>query len=208
MFRSGLKTVILSNPLFEVVAEASSGVEVVRFAKEKGPDIIIMDINMPGIDGIEATKQIKEYNSAIKVLILTMHTDEAYLKEGLKVGASGYVLKKAVDRELLSAIQIVLQGENYIYPTLIPSLYRNAKEKPSESGDLAIDKTSTHDVLSPREKEILKYIVLGYTHQEIGETLFISPKTVDTHKSRIMEKMNVKKRSDLVRYALKHDLIH
>lgn len=201
VFRSGLKSVIQADDRLQIIAEVSNGKDAVIESKLKNPDIVIMDINMPGIDGIEATKQIKEINSRIKVLILTMYSDEAYLKEGLKAGASGYVLKKAVDTELLSAINIILNDENYIYPTLIPSLYS------TNSNNVENDKDFPDDLLSKREKEVLKYIALGYTHQEIADTLFISIKTVDTYKARIMDKLNVKKRSDLVRYALKNNLI-
>ncbi|GBF10492.1 response regulator transcription factor [Tepidibacillus sp. HK-1] len=204
MFRSGLKSVIISDPQLEVVGEVSRGDEAVTQAIIKRPNIIIMDINMPGIDGIEATKQIKEKNRDTKVILLTMYSDEAYLKEGLKAGASGYVLKKAVDMELLSAIRTVLNGENYIYPTLIPSLFTKSVNHDQEEKN---DEGVLEEILSTREKEVLKYIALGYTHQEIADTLFISAKTVDTYKSRIMEKINVKKRSDLVRYALKQGII-
>lgn len=203
MFRSGLKNVLLSEQGFEVVGEVSNGEDAVQEALLKNPDIVIMDINMPGMDGIEATKQIKKLNKDIKILILTMYTDEAYLKEGLKEGAAGYVLKKAVDTELLSAIRTVLNGENYIYPTLIPSLYN----KPQQEKNDDKFKATPEEMLSAREREVLQYIALGYTHQEIADTLYISIKTVDTYKSRIMEKIGLKKRSDLVRYALKHGLI-
>lgn len=202
VFRSGLKSVLLADKKLEVIAEVSTGEDAVSEAVLKKPDIVIMDVNMPGIDGIEAAKQIKETNPEIKILILTMYTDEAYLKEGLKAGASGYVLKKAVDTELLSAIHTVLRGENYIYPTLIPSLYQTSIKQNEDD-----NKHSHENSLSQREQEVLKYIALGYTHQEIADTLYISVKTVDTYKARIMDKLNVNKRSDLVRFALKHGLI-
>lgn len=201
VFRSGLKSVIQADDNLQIIAEVSNGKDAVIESKLKNPDIVIMDVNMPGIDGIEATKQIKEINPKIKVLILTMYSDEAYLKEGLKAGASGYVLKKAVDTELLSAINIILNDENYIYPTLIPSLYSANADNVENDNDIP------DDLLSKRENEVLKYIALGYTHQEIADTLFISIKTVDTYKARIMEKLNVNKRSELVRYALKNNLI-
>lgn len=202
MFRSGLKAVLLSDQHLEVIGEVSNGEDAVKEALLKNPEIIIMDINMSGMDGIEATKQIKKQNPEIKILLLTMYSDEAYLKEGLSVGASGYVLKKAVDMEILSAIRIVLNGENYIYPTLVPSLYTKKIEQVNENKYKEIP-----DVLSLREKEVLKYISLGYTHQEIADKLYISVKTVETYKSRIVEKIGIKKRSDIVRYALIHDLI-
>lgn len=203
MFRSGLKSVLLADRNFEIIGEASTGEEAVLEALEKEPDVVLMDINMPLLDGIQATKQIKERKPQIQVLILTMYSDEAYLKEGLNVGASGYVLKRVVDTELITAIRTVLQGEHYIYPTLVPYLYKKSLvEVPQENA------TETDDeILSLREKEILKFITLGYTQKEIADELYISIKTVETYKARIMEKLGVKKRSDLVRYALKHNMI-
>jgi len=202
VFRSGLKSVIISNNELEIVGEVSNGNEAVQESLLKTPDLIIMDINMPEIDGIEATKKIKEILPTIKIIILTMYADEEFLKEGLKAGASGYILKRAVDTELLSAIKIVLNGENYIYPTLIPSLYDRSKENQDDKllNDNLVGK------LSEREKEVLKYISLGYTLQEIADELYLSIKTVDTYKSRIMEKLGTKKRSELVKYAITHNL--
>lgn len=204
VFRSGLKNILLTNEKyhFDVVCEAVNGQEAVDLALEMEPDIIIMDINMPEKDGIEATKIIKEKLPDTKILILTMYTDEAYLKAGLKAGASGYVLKRAVDTELVSAIQTVLNGEHYIYPTLIPSLYGKTMSSQNET-----EQEQSEDFLSPREKEVLKFIALGYTQKEISAELFISIKTVDTYKTRIMEKIGAKKKSNIVRYALKHRII-
>lgn len=189
VFRSGLKSILLASEKlrFDIVCEAENGQEAVDLALEMEPDIIIMDINMPEKDGIEATKIIKEKLPDIKVLILTMYTDEAYLKAGLKAGASGYVLKRAVDTELVSAIQTVLNGEHYIYPTLIPSLYGKTILSETE-----IDQVHAEELLSPREKEVLKFIALGYTQKEISAELFISIKTVDTYKTRIMEKIGAR----------------
>lgn len=205
VFRSGLKNIILTTDEkleYKVVCEAHNGKVAVDMALEMEPDIIIMDINMPEMDGIEATRAIKEALPNTKILILTMYSDEAYLKEGLKAGASGYVLKRAVDTELISAIQTVLNGEAYIYPTLIPSLYNRSTESNSVQ-----EPDEEEDLLSPREKEVLKYIALGYTQKEISTELFISIKTVDTYKTRIMEKIGASKKSNIVRYALKHGIL-
>lgn len=205
LFRSGLKAVLDNNPELEVIAEVGTGNDAVNWVESKDIDVIIMDINMPELDGIEATKQIKKANKKVKIILLTMYSDEAYLKEGIKAGASGYILKKAVDTELLAAIRIVLNGENYIYPTLIPNLFKSHHDEIETESD---SERNLDDVLSQREREVLKYIALGYTHQEIANILFLSVKTVDTYKSRIMEKLNVNKRSELVRMAIKHNLIH
>lgn len=199
MFRAGLKNVLFTDPSIEIIGEASTGEAVVTECLQKNPDLVIIDINMPILDGIEATKRIKSANPDAKIIILTMYSDEAYLREGLEAGASGYVLKKAVDTELISAIHSVFQGEKYIYPTLVPNLFQKKNIQDQQEGDL--------NSLSKRETEVLKYIALGYTHQEIADTIFVSVKTVDTYKSRIMEKLNVSKRSELVRLALKHNLL-
>ncbi|MCT8137024.1 response regulator transcription factor [Anaerobacillus sp. CMMVII] len=202
VFRSGLKTIILAEENFEVVAEADNGKTAIEKACRTNLDIIIMDINMPEKDGIEATKEIMAKNPDVKILILTMYSDEAYLKEGLNAGASGYVLKRAVDTELITAIKTVIRGEHYIYPTLIPSLYGKPKEQ-----NIDINTSVEDDLLSQREKEVLRLIALGYTQKEISTELFISIKTVETYKARLMDKIGAKKKSDLVKYALKTELL-
>lgn len=200
VFRAGLKTILMNESDFTIVGEAQSGEEAINKLKTVTPDIIVMDINMPGKDGIETTREIKKGNPTIKILLLTMYSDEAYLKEGLEAGAQGYVLKRAVDTELITAIRIVLNNEHYIYPTLVPYLYkRQETERESEPFN------STQ--LSQRETEVLRLIALGHTQKEIGEELFISTKTVETYKTRIMEKLGETKRSALVKYAIKHNLI-
>lgn len=201
VFRSGLKHILATESDYHVVGEANNGQEAVNQALQTIPDIIIMDISMPEMDGIEATRKIKAKLPDIKILILTMYSDEAFLKEGLDAGASGYVLKRAVDTELVHAISVIMEGEHYIYPTLIPKMYKQAEQHLSDQ-ELEPDIT-----FSQREKEVLKYIALGYTQKEISNELYISIKTVDTYKSRVMDKIGSKKKSALVRYALKHGVI-
>ncbi|MED4354485.1 response regulator transcription factor [Schinkia azotoformans] len=202
VFRSGLKNILIAENDYYIIGEASTGREAVLMMKDIEPDIIIMDVSMPDMDGIEATREILKANKRTKILILTMYSDEAYLKAGLAAGASGYVLKRAVDTELVSAIRTVLSGENYIYPTLIPSLYKNKQQASEDSVANEVD------LLSQREKEVLKYIALGYTQKEIADTLSVSIKTVETYKTRIMEKTGAEKRSMLVRFALKHGILN
>lgn len=202
VFRSGLKNILIAENDYYIIGEASTGREAVLLMKEIEPDIIIMDVSMPDMDGIEATREILKLNKNTKILILTMYSDEAYLKAGLAAGASGYVLKRAVDTELVAAIRTVLKGENYIYPTLIPSLYKNKLQKVDEYSE-----PNEVDLLSQREKEVLKFIALGYTQKEIAESLSVSIKTVETYKTRIMEKTGADKRSMLVRFALKHGIL-
>lgn len=200
VFRAGLKTILMSERDFTIIGEAQTGEEAIEKLKTITPDIVVMDISMPGKDGIETTKEIRKENQTIKILLLTMHSDEAYLREGLNVGAQGYVLKRAVDTELITAIRMVLNNEHYIYPTLVPYLYKKNEEEIEPQ-------SSNEPQLSPRETEVLKLIALGYTQKEIGEKLFLSPKTVDTYKTRIMEKIGETTRSALVKYAIKQNLI-
>lgn len=200
VFRAGLKSILLNVSDFTIIGEAQSGEEAIEKLQMITPDIIVMDISMPGKDGIETTKEIRKTNKTVKILLLTMYSDEAYLKEGLAAGAQGYMLKRAVDTELISAIRMVLNNEHYIYPTLIPYLYKNTEEKNETH-------MSKKPILSQRETEVLKLIALGYTQREVGEELFLSTKTVETYKTRIMEKLGETKRSALVKYAIKHNLI-
>lgn len=204
VFRSGLKHILCTESDYHVIAEADDGESAIDMVGDILPDIIIMDISMPGMDGIEVTRDIKRRLPDVRILMLTMYADEAFLKESLDAGASGYVLKRAVDTELVHAVKLVMNGEHYIYPTLIPKLYHaNQAQQDAVSPD-----SSQAVELSQREQEVLKYIALGYTQKEISTELFISIKTVDTYKKRVMEKIGSKKKSALVRYALKHHIIN
>ena len=199
VLRSGLKMLLNSQKDMTVIGEAESGLEAITEAKELNPDIVLLDISMPGMSGLEAIEKIKK-NCLAKVLMLTMHADEKYLQNALEAGASGYVLKQAADTELLQAIRDVAKGEVYLdshlAQNLVKSMYLSQKEsKHSDS------------VLTEREKEVLKLIALGYTNKEIGEALQVSVKTVETHKSRMMEKLRCRKRSELVRFAIDHGYV-
>lgn len=199
VLRSGLKMLLNSQKDMAVIGEAESALKAIMEAKELNPDIVLLDISMPGMSGLEAIEKIKS-NSLAKVLMLTMHADEKYLQNALEVGASGYVLKQAADTELLQAIRDVAKGEVYLdshlAQNLVKSMYLSQKEsKHSDS------------VLTEREKEVLKLIALGYTNKEIGEALQVSVKTVETHKSRMMEKLRCRKRSELVRFAIDHGYV-
>lgn len=199
LFRSGLKNVLQADPAFNIIGEASRGDEALLMARGCKPDLVIMDVSMPVMDGIECTRQLKEQDPGIKVLMLSTYSDDAYWQESMEAGASGYVLKRAVDTELIIAIRAVMEGERYIYPTLLGGFCKNGSKPPSDEVQ--------EDVLSPREKEVLCLIALGHTQQEIAEQIAVSIKTVDSYKTRIREKLNLTKRSDMVRYALKHNII-
>lgn len=199
VLRSGLKMLLNSQKDMDVIGEAKSGSEAVTKVKQLNPDIILLDISMPGMGGLEALEKIKK-SSQSKVLMLTMHADEKYLQEALKAGASGYVLKQAADTELLKAIRDVAQGEIYLDSNLAQDLVKSMYIPRNET-------KNSDSTLTEREKEVLKLVALGYTNKEIGESLQVSVKTVETHKSRIMEKIHCHKRSDLVRYAITHGYI-
>ncbi len=200
ILRAGLRLLLNSQPDMEVVGEAGDGVEALRLAEETRPDVVIMDLTMPGEGGIEATRRIRQAVPEAKVLVLTMHDDGAYLRAALAAGAAGFVVKQAADTELLSAIRAVSSGRTVVFSGLTcdPAELLGRPDGGSREG-LAL--------LSEREKEVLRLLALGYTNHEIAELLFISVKTVESHKSRIMEKLGCTRRVDLVRFALEHGLI-
>lgn len=199
VLRSGLKMLLNAQEDMIVIGEAKSGAEAVEIVKQLNLDIILLDISMPGMGGLEALEKIKKISSA-KILMLTMHADEKYLQEALKAGASGYVLKQAADTELLQAIRDVARGEVYLDSNLAKNLVKSIYLPQTET-------KHSDSILTEREKEVLRLIALGYTNKEIGESLQVSVKTVETHKSRIMEKLHCHKRSDLVRYAIENGYI-
>lgn len=203
VLRAGLRMLLNSQSEMEVVGEASDGEGAVARSLDLKPDIVLMDLSMPGIGGIEAARRIKEALPETRVLVLTMYDDEEYLNQVLRAGASGYVLKKAADTELLSAIRAVHRGEVFLYPSLAKMLVQQVLHKDQAAKH---DKDG-YDVLSAREKEVLRLVALGHTNQQIAELLVVSVKTVETHKSRIMDKLNLKNRSELVRYAIERGLI-
>ena len=200
ILRAGLKSLLGADPNLEVVGEANNGLDTLRLVKELKPNIALMDIGMPGNEGLDATRQLIRDFPETRVIILTMHEDGALLQETLRAGASGYIIKRAVEAELIDAIYAVNRGIIYIHPSLMPLLVARPVK-----GDVA--KFSDPDTLTEREKEILTLIVQGYTNREMGDTLNISVRTVETHRSNIMEKLNLHSRVDLVRYAKEHKLI-
>ena len=200
ILRAGLKSLLGADPNLEVVGEANNGLDTLRLVKELKPNIALMDIGMPGNEGLDATRQLIRDFPETRVIILTMHEDGALLQETLRAGASGYIIKRAVEAELIDAIYAVNRGIIYIHPSLMPLLVARPVK-----GD--VTKFSDPDTLTEREKEILTLIVQGYTNREMGDTLNISVRTVETHRSNIMEKLNLHSRVDLVRYAKEHKLI-
>jgi len=199
MFRRGVRRIIQSISGTEVVGEASDGFELLELVKKTSPQLVIVDISMPNLRGLEATRELKIINPAVKVLILTMHKDKEYLYHAFSTGADGYLLKEDADSELISAIETMRKGGTYISPLLSAQLADLVIEK-SRPG--AEHRASPRDVLSIREQEILKLIAEGKSSKEIAGLLFISSRTVQHHRANIMRKLKIKKTADLVKYAI------
>jgi len=203
--RAGLRTLLGSQPDMEVVGEADDGAKALECALRIEPDVVVMDITMKGMSGLTATQQIVSRLPETKVLVLTMHEDEEYLRQMLEIGATGYVLKQAADTELAVAIRAVQRGEVYLYSSFTKVLLGDLsgdEEAPDEQSD-----KSDYELLSRREREVLRLVALGYTNRQIADQLFLSVKTVETYRSRTMEKLGLKSRAALVRYALRQGLL-
>lgn len=200
ILRAGLKSLLSADPNLQVVGEAANGEETLRLVNEFKPNVTIMDIGMPGNEGLEATRLVIQSSPNTKVIMLTMHEDGAVLQECLRAGAAGYIIKRAVEGELIDAIYAVNRGIIYIHPSLVPLLVARPVTTDAH-------KSFDPDTLTEREIEILGLIVQGYTNREMGDALNISVRTVETHRSNLMEKLNLHSRVDLVRYAKEHKLI-
>lgn len=197
--RTGLRALINGEQGMEVVGEATNGEEAIQLAQSVKPDVIVLDLSMSGLDGIQVTRRIKHEQAEVRILILTVHEDEALLREAIRAGASGYIIKHAAENELISAIHSVLVDELYVHPKMIRALLT----KPEGRIPTAI---SPVDVLTPREMEILLRIVQGYTNRQIAEELSLSIRTVEGHRSNLTEKLGLHSRVELVRYAREHGL--
>jgi len=200
--RIGVKALIDSEPDMEVVGEAGNGVEAIEQARALCPDVIVMDISMPEMDGLEATRRIRQEMPACRTLILTVHAQEKYLFPVLKAGGAGYVLKSTVDTELFDAIRIVAKGGAFLYPSATAMLLEDYVEQ-LQSGP----QMDAYESLSEREREVLKLLAVGHTAAEAADQLSLSPKTVETYRTRIMQKLNLHGRADLVKYALARGLL-
>lgn len=203
ILRSGLRLLIDAQPSLIVVGEAEDGAQTLAQAERLQPDLILLDLTMPGLGGLEALPLLRQRCPDSRVLILTMHDDEGYLREALRAGASGYVLKKAVDSELLNAIQAVMRGETYVHPAMTRALLDGTiLEQQPNHGD-----ENPWDFLSGREFDVLRLVALGHTNAEIAERLSLSVKTIETYRGRGMEKMGFDTRAQLVRSALTYGIL-
>jgi len=201
--RSGLSMLINAQSDFEVIGTAADGKEAFDKALQLKPDVVVMDISMPpGENGLSATARLKEAAPDIQILVLTMHDDEEYLFRVLQAGASGYILKSAPELDLISAIRTVNEGAAYLYPSATKSLIQEFLVRVQKG-----EGQSELDGLTEREQEILSLIAKGYSNKEIAEQLMLSVKTIETHKTKIMEKLQLRTRPELVRYALKKGLL-
>lgn len=198
--RTGLRTLLESEPSLNLIGEAAGGYEAIELVTKNSPDILLLDLSMPDLDGIAVTKELKSEYPDVRILILTIHEDEALVREAIKAGASGYILKRAAESELVSAINVLMRGDMYVDHTLLRPLVDDTdKESTAERAQI--------DQLTPREKDVLQLIALGYTNRQIGEELSISVRTVEGHRSNLSEKIVAHSRVDLVRYAREQGLV-
>ena len=196
--RSGLRRVLDAEPDIETVSEAENAERAVFEAMEHRPDIVLMDVVMPGKSGIEGLPALLQAVPSAQVLILSMQDDPRYVREAFEAGASGYVLKEAADTEVITAVRAVAAGERYVHPALGARLL---------AAELAERKRADADPLSEREREVLRLLALGHTNQEIAKLLYISVRTAETHRAHIMQKLRLTSRAELVRYALAEGLL-
>ncbi|MBD0319537.1 MAG: response regulator transcription factor [Gemmatimonadetes bacterium] len=201
VLRAGLEALLGLEPDLDVVGKASTGEEAIERVGAVRPDVVVMDLGMPGMGGLEATRQIAASGTGARVLVLTSHAEEEYLLPVLEAGGSGYVKKTSADDDLISAIRIVARGEVFLYPAAT-KLLLNSFRKAEARGE-----ASPLEELSEREREVLQLTAEGYSSVEAGKRLFLSPKTVDTYRSRLMQKLGLGHRADLVRFALDNGLL-
>jgi DNA-binding NarL/FixJ family response regulator len=197
MVRRGLRMVLDAEPDLEVVAEAGDGAEAVRLALSAEPDLAVLDVAMPNMTGLQAATELHRRRPELRTLMLSMYDSEQYFFEALKAGASGYVLKSAADRDLVEACRAAMRGEPFLYPAAVTALIRDYLAR----GD------DPSDPLTPRELEIVKLVAEGRTSEEIAAALVISKKTVEHHRSHILEKLGMRDRVDLTRYAIRRGLV-
>lgn len=201
VLRSGLRLLLEAQPDLKVVGESGSGREALTLAQALQPDLVLLDLTMPNLGGLEALPLLRKVAPAARLLILTMHDDEGYLRQALRGGASGYVLKKAADDELLAAVRAVLRGEVYVHPSmtraLLDDLLPSGVTSPNDPWDR----------LTEREQEVLILVARGHTSAEIAKRLSLSPKTIETYRARGLEKLGLRSRAALVQFALSHELL-
>jgi DNA-binding NarL/FixJ family response regulator len=201
LVRDGIRLLLDAQPDLEVVAEASDGAEAVDLALAEDVHLAILDVTMPRMTGLQAAAELTRRRPDLRVLILSMHDKEQYFFEALKAGASGYVLKSAANRDLIEACRAAMRGEPFLYPAAVRALIRDFLDRASRG------EATAEDPLTPRELEVVKLIAEGYTSEEMAEMLFISKKTVDRHRANVLEKLGMRNRVELTRYAIRTGLV-
>lgn len=204
LMRHGIVSLLEEDPTIQVVASVSSGEDAINVANNRTPDLFLLDIVMKGMTGIEATRWIKDQNPTVKVILLSSEVSKEFISEGMKMGIDGYLLKDCSKEMLFEAISAVMRGEKFFSPEVTNLIFRDFYLKETEGKGLPSARTKE---LSKRETEVLVLIASGKTIKEIGEHLFISPKTVETHKSHIMDKLGLTNTAQLVKYAIDHKLV-
>jgi DNA-binding NarL/FixJ family response regulator len=199
MVRRGLRLILDAEPDLEVVAEAGDGAEAIDLALSEDVHLAVLDITMPRLTGLQAARELANRKPELRLLMLSMHDNEEYLFEALRAGAAGYVLKSAVDRDLVEACRATLRGETFLYPGAVTALVRAHLERAGDEAEF--------DPLTPRESEVVKLVAEGMTTREIADALVISPKTVERHRANVLEKLGMRDRVDLTRYAIRRGLV-
>ncbi len=200
VLRAGLRALLSTEPDFDVIGEAANGAETLRVAQEVTPDVVLLDISMPNMGGLEVTWRLKELLPATRVLILTMHEDESLLQEAIRAGAAGYIVKWAAESELIDAIRAVWRGDIYIHPAMTRALLK-------EMSSVTPARDPLVDAPTPREIEVLRCIAQGYTNRQTADSLSISVRTVESHRANLMDKLGLRSRVELVRYAKENGII-
>ncbi|MEW6033361.1 MAG: response regulator transcription factor [Chloroflexota bacterium] len=200
MVREGIRMILAAQPSIEVVGEAADGLQAIERTRELAPDIVLMDVAMPGLGGLEATLEVRKLYPRTRILVLSQYDNKEYVFRFLKAGASGYILKSAAGKELVSAIQSVHEGGSFLDPSIAPTVIEGYVK-----GDAGVE--SAYEELTDREKQVLKLIAEGYTSRQIADALVISVKTVMAHRASIMEKLNIHNRTELIKYAIRKGLI-
>jgi DNA-binding NarL/FixJ family response regulator len=202
VFRSGLRALLEKEEDFQIVGETGTGIDTIRAVESTALDVLILDINMPGLPGPRVAEAVLEKKPKLAIVILTMHEDEYYVQELFRIGARAFVLKKATATDLVQAIRAVYRGEQYIDPSLTARVISSYVGRPAKEA-----KPGRLEILTPREQEVCSLLAYGYTNAEIGQRLFISERTVETHRTNIMAKLNLKSRVELVRFAIDNGLL-
>jgi two-component system, NarL family, response regulator NreC len=203
ILRAGLRMLINAQSDMEVVSEASDGKKAIEKVQETRPDVALLDLTMPRVGGLKALQKMTQVSRETRVLVLTMHDDPAYLRTALAAGASGYLLKRAVDAELIAAIRAVHRGGVFVDPRLAQILVHDVlAKKDKKAGSMR-----AASILSPRERQVLKLVAMGYTSAQIAKQIFVGVKTIETYRARLTEKLGVRTRSDVVRFAVQMGLL-